>query len=82
MWANRSTYIYSFTMLANPTPTFFLATPTPAFIHYLAIHNTPTFEATWVVYFLFPPTLLHLPMGGTQLLLSRPLLNGGIIKAL
>ena len=26
MWAN--TYMYSFTMLANPTPTFFLATPT------------------------------------------------------
>ena len=43
------TYMYSFTILANPTPTFFLATPTPAFFHILAIIiPTPTFEAARV----------------------------------
>ena len=66
---NQNSDMYSFTILANPTPTFFLATPTPAFflatptpafIHILAIIPTPNFEAAWVVNYLFPPTLLLL----------------------
>ena len=43
---NVGKYLHvTFTMLANPTPTFVLATPTLAFIH--NHYYTPTFEATF-----------------------------------
>ena len=46
MWAN--TYMYSFTILANPTPSFFLATRTPAFL----ATPTPAFLAPAFIYSL------------------------------